>query len=86
MARYAIVLKDGTIANICELDPASEGGQSYVAQLTKAGLALVKLEDHAGLMGGVNVEPGDKCTNVAAKTFVKGVLGTSPLPKLDPEK
>lgn len=78
-SRYALVLNDGTIANIVALDVNDEKGVGFLNHITAKGYKLVLLKDSADEMGKVNVEPGDKCTDVSKSTFQKGTLGTTPV-------
>ena len=77
--RYAIVFKDGSIGNIAEVDSTSESGKSYIAILENSGYSLVPLKDIASDMGGINVEPGDICSDVAKQAYTKGTLGSKPI-------
>ena len=79
--RYALTAKDGTIVNIVACDPldVEKGGKGFTDRVAANGYALVPLKDGADDMGKINVEPGDKCTDVVKGTFQKGVLGTTPV-------
>ncbi len=73
MARYALTLSDGTVANIIAYDPTDERAKDIPAAILAAGLTLVPLKEDASQMGNVNVEPGDKVTNQGKNPiFAKG--------------
>lgn len=81
MARYALGLPDGTVANIIALDPADERAIGVAEAIAAAGYSLILLKDDGGKMGGAAVEPGDKIVSAKDATFQKGAAAaTSPAP------